>query len=60
MSVDGSTVHSSFNFNVSFFNNLSNTVAAVLPISKAGCVMVVNDGLRIIAVGWLEKHTTFT
>jgi hypothetical protein len=34
---------------------LNNNLAASFPISNAGCVTVVNEGLRICALGKFEK-----
>jgi len=57
---DGMTRLSLIKLKFAFSNALNKTVAALLPISKAGCVIVVNGGLRMEAVSRLEKQTTFT
>ena len=41
------------------FKALNNSAAAVFPISKAGCVMVVSEGFNKKADCKLEKPITF-
>ncbi len=58
-SVEGITRLSFVKLKFVFSNDLKRSDAAVLPISKAGCVIVVSEGLRMEAVSRLEKQTTF-
>ena len=57
---EGITMLSFFKLKFDFDNALNKSEAAILPISNAGCVMVVSDGFKIGAVSRLEKQTTFT
>lgn len=58
--VDGKTRLVSESLKLFLVNALIRMDAASLPISKAGCVMVVNDGLSRGAVSRLEKLIIFT
>src|SRR4029079_2275041 len=55
---EGITTLSFFKWGEFFPSALNKTVAAVLPISKAGCVTVVIAGFNITAVCRLVKLTT--
>lgn len=49
-----------FKLKLDLANALNKSVAAALPISNAGWVIVVRDGFKIDAVSRLEKQTIFT
>src|SRR5436309_12020339 len=56
---EGITIVSSFNLKLFFRRAVNKTAAAVFPISKAGCVIVVSVGVRIRAACRLVKVITF-
>ena len=53
--VEGITRFSFGSLKLLFFNALNKIVAADLPISKAGCVIVVNEGTKMAAASRLVK-----
>src|SRR5215210_3424888 len=58
-SSDGITTLSPVKLTLDFCNDLKRMVAAAFPISNAGWVIVVSEGLSMEAVSRLEKQTTF-